>query len=424
MEEKYAGDRITMVQLDLSSEDKLLLYCSRLSIDEDIKCKIEEILSNNLDWNYILDCSMKQGISPLFYWNLKKINCDKNVPSEIMKDLEKIYYSNLARNMLLYDELNKILMAFKKAGIDTVVLKGAFLAEEIYKNIGLRPMSDIDLLVKEEDLQKTKIELSKMKYSAYVYPTKTHEKFQTVYSEELPFTHQDKNIYVEIHWDIQPRYAPYMIDINKFWSNTKIVQIAGVEVLTFAPEDLLQHLCLHLDKHINYSGAPPATPLRNYCDIVEVINYYKDTINWNYLLQSSKNYGIEEPIFQILFIAKEYFGTLVPENILNELESIKSDISFEEIFNGLTKNNSNKKYQCLEMNYLLNLKTVNGIWNKLHIMMGDIFPSKEYMMYRYSINNKTQVYRYYLVRSGTALQWGLTILGQLPKYIFRSTFGK
>jgi hypothetical protein len=418
------GERIAMDQLSLSSEEKLLLYCSRLSISEDIKCKIEGILSNDLDWDYTLECSIKQGISPLFYWNLKKINNGKDVPSEVMKNLEKIYYSNLARNMLLYDELSKILTAFKKADIDTIVLKGAFLAEEIYKNIGLRPMSDIDLLVKEEDVQKAKKELLKLKYSANVYTTKTHEKFQTILSEELPFTHQNKNSYVEIHWDIQPHNTPYMIDINKFWNNTKSVEIAGIEALTFASEDLLQHLCLHLDKHINYSGAPPAKPLRDYCDIAEVTNYYKDTINWNYLIQSSKNYGIEEPIFQGLFIAKEYFGALIPENIIRELEPVKSDISFEEIFQGLTKNNSNKKYQCLEMSYLTNLKIIDGSWNKARIIFGDVFPSKEYMMYRYSIKNENQVYRYYFVRSGTAIQWGLTILKQLPGYIYRSTSGK
>jgi hypothetical protein len=413
-----------MDQLSLSSEDKLLLYCSRLSINEDIKCKIEEILSNVLDWNYIVDCSIKQGISPLFSWNLKKVNNVKDVPSEIMKNLEKMYYSNLARNILLYDELSKILTAFKKAGIDTIVLKGAFLAEEIYKNIGLRPMNDIDLLIKEEDLQKAKIELVKLKYSAtIIFSTKFHEQFQTAWSEELPFIHQDKKIDIEIHWDIEPRQNHYKVDINKFWNNTKSVKIAGIETLTFAPEDILQHLCLHVHKHVNLGSAPPARPLRDYCDIAEVTRYYNDTINWNYLLKSSKEYGIEEPIFQGLFISKEYFGALVPEDILSELEPVKSSISFEKIFKGLTKNNSNKNNLCLEMSYLVNLKTVKGIWNKSRIVFGDIFPSKEFMMYRYSITNEKQVYRYYLTRSGTAFQWGLTILRQLPSYILKFTFG-
>lgn len=414
-----------MAQLSLSSEDKLLLYCSRLSISEDIQCKIEEILSNVLDWNYIVDCSIKQGISPLFYWNLNKINNGKDVPSEVMKSLEKIYYSNLARNMLLYDELSKILKAFQKAGIVTIVLKGAFLAEEIYKNIGLRPMSDIDLLIKEKDLQKAKKELIEMKYSATtIFQTRLHEQFQTVLTNELPFIHRDKKSYIEIHWDIQPPTINYKVEINKFWNNAKPVKIAGIETLTFAPENLLQHLCLHLDKHINMSSAPPAKPLRDYCDIAEVTRHYKDMINWNYLVQSSKDYGIEEPIFQNLFIAKKYFGAFIPENIHSEFELVKSSIYFEEIFKGLTKENPNKKYQFLETDLLVNLKKVNGIWNKSRLIFGDVFPSKKYMIHCYSIMNEKRVYKYYLIRLGKAFQRGLTILGQLPNYILRSTFGK
>lgn len=414
-----------MTQLSLSSEDKLLLYCSRLSINEDIKCKIEEILSNVLDWNYIVDCSVKQGISPLFYWNMKKISSGKDVPSEVMKNLEKMYYSNLARNMLLYDELNKILTAFKKANIDTIVLKGAFLAEEIYKNIGLRPMSDIDLLIKEEDIQKAKKELTELKYSATsIHQTKLHEQFQTVLGNELSVIHHNKKIAIDLHWDIQSPHIPFEVDINKFWNNARLIKIAGIETLTFVPENLLQHLCLHMDKHINISGSPPAKPLRDYCDIAEVTRHYKDTINWDYFLQSSKDYGIEEPVFQGLFIAKEYFGAFVPENVLSELKSVKSNICFEEIFQGLTKEDPNKKYQCLETERLANLKKVKGIWNKSRIIFGYAFPSKEFMIYCYSIKNEKQIYRYYLIRSGTILQLGLKILGQLPHYLLRSTFGK
>jgi len=415
-----------VAQLNLSSEDKLLLYCSRLSISEDIQCKIEEILSNVLDWNYIIDCSIKQGISPLFYWNLKKISNGKGVPSEVMKSLEKMYYSNLARNMLLYDELSKILTAFRKADIDNIVLKGAFLAEEIYINIGLRPMSDIDLLIKEKDLQKAKKELIEMKYSAtIVFPTKLYEQQpQMVSTEELPFIHQDKKIVIEIHWDIQSPNIPHKVNINKFWNNAIPVKIAGIETLAFSPENLLQHLCLHLDKHINISSAPPAKPLRDYCDIAEVTRHYKDMINWNYLVQSSKDYGIEEPISQSLFIAKKYFGAFVPDNSLIALEPVKPSICFEEIYNGLIKDDSNQNNQCLERNYFRNLKTVNGIWNKSRILFGYIYPSKEYMIYCYSIRNEKQVYRYYLIRLGRAFQRGLNILGQLPNYILRSTFGK
>lgn len=398
-----------------------------MSIDDFIDLKIREILNECLDWNYILECSIRQRVSPLFYWNLRKISNGNVVPDEVMKSLEKIYYSNLARNILFYDELSKILTAFKKAGIDTIVLKGALLAEEIYKNVGLRLMSDIDLLIKEKDLQKAKKELTELKYSStIIFPTKLHEQQHKMLSGELSFIHQNKKCVVDIHWDIQPYEYNYKVDVNKFWNNAKPVKIAGVDVLTFAPEDILQHLCLHVHKHITlsiiFSYAPPAKPLRDYCDIAEVTWYYKDTINWNHLFQSSNDYRIEEPIFQGLTIAKEYFGAFVPENILSALEPVKSNICFEEIFKGTMQGNSKTKNQWDKNNYLMNLEKIDGIWNKSRIIFGDVFPSKEFMIYRYSIKNEKQVYMYYLIRLGTALRRGLAILGQLPHYLLRSAF--
>jgi hypothetical protein len=58
--------------------------------------------------------------------------------------------------MLLYQELQTVLKTFKfrAASIAVIALKGAFLAELVYENIGLRAIGDVDLLVKKEDLEK------------------------------------------------------------------------------------------------------------------------------------------------------------------------------------------------------------------------------------------------------------------------------
>lgn len=397
-------------------------------MDEEIKLKIIKILDKVLDWDYVIERSVKEGISPLLYWNLSEIRNGKAVPCEVQKKLQKMYYSNLAQNILLYDELNKILKAFKKAGIDTIVLKGVFLAEEIYQNLGLRPMSDIDLLIKEEDLAKVKYELTELMYFG-TYHTKHYEQFQTALSNEHLFVHRKKEIYIDLHWNILPPESPYKIDITKLWGNAKPINIANVETLMLAPEDLLQHLCLHLDNHINYSS-PAAQHFKDYCDIAEVTIHYRDIINWSYFLQSSKCYGIENPIFQVLAIVDKYFGAFIPEGILNALEPAKSSINVKatfcdkEMFCGLTQDNSNKKNQWKRLKFYLKLEKVNGTLNKLLLLSGYIFPSKEFMMYHYSIADEKKVYVYYVIRSGRVLKQGLHILWKLPYYIFKSSFSK
>lgn len=391
-------------------------------MDEEIKLKVTEILGEVLNWDYVIECSVRQGISPLLYWNLSKLSNEKAVPYEVMKNLKNVYYSSLARNMLLYDELGKVLKAFKKAGIDTIVLKGAFLAEKIYQNIGLRPMNDLDLLIKEKDLTKAKNELAELMYSD-TFHTKYYEQLQTVLSNEHLFVHKSKEIYIDLHWNILPPESPYKLDINELWENARPTNIAGAETLILAPEDLLQHLCLHLDNHINYS-APAAQHFKNYCDIAEVTLHYREIFNWRYFLQSSKGYGIENPIFQGLSIAERYFGALIPENILSVLEQAKSSAGIKVTFNGLMQDNLSKKNQWKRIKFYAKFGKVSGIRNKIHLLSGYIFPSKKFMMYHYSIEDENEIYKYYLIRSGRVLKQILQILCKLPHYIFRSAFSK
>ena len=389
-------------------------------MDDGITHKVKEILNDCLNWDYIVESSMRHAISPLLYWNLSKIDNGKDAPEEVMAKLRKLYYGNAARNMLLYDELSKVLKAFKDAGVNVIVLKGAFLAETVYKNIGLRPMGDVDLVIKKEDLQKVKKKLIQLRYHASVYPTKWHEQWQNEWAEEIQYTNQDKNVRIDVHWNVQPPVIPFQIDINTFWENAQPVKIAGVEALMLAAEDILLHLCLHSDKHINSSGAP-SFQFKWYCDIAEVIRHYGEKINWKYLVQSTKNYGIEEPIYQSLYFVNKYLGAFVPMDVLNDLKTVKSSVNFEDIFRSsrTTEGDLKKKDQWREINYLMRLTKVDGIWNKARILFGDVFPCKEFMMQRYPIRNKKLIGVYYLIRFGTALHWGINVLWQLLLYPFK-----
>jgi hypothetical protein len=73
--------------LDLSSGDRHLLYCARTSMDGNITHKTKGILNDRLDWDDIVGGSMRHDISPLLYWNLKRIDDGKDVPAEVMTKL-------------------------------------------------------------------------------------------------------------------------------------------------------------------------------------------------------------------------------------------------------------------------------------------------------------------------------------------------
>jgi phosphoglycolate phosphatase-like HAD superfamily hydrolase len=185
----------------LSAEDRLVLYLlSRSWLDDARVAAIKSVLTDRVDWDSILQSATRHGIAPLLYRTLSRIDDASAVPPEVRAKLRTAYYKNIARNMLLYQELHTVLKAFKAAGIDAIVLKGAFLAEIVYENIGLRAIGDIDLLVKKDDLGKVKQVLIQLEYHAL--PTRWGERlnelWETEWAEERHFT-KANNADIDVH---------------------------------------------------------------------------------------------------------------------------------------------------------------------------------------------------------------------------------
>ena len=134
--------------MELKREDKLLLDCLKTNGDPKALSSLERLTIE--DWNQVVQQSIRHSVAPLLYFRLKQSGLD--VPTNASEKLHELYLGSVASNMHLYHELSKRLQVLKDASIPVVALKGAHLAEIVYGHIGLRPMSDVDLLLKREDL--------------------------------------------------------------------------------------------------------------------------------------------------------------------------------------------------------------------------------------------------------------------------------
>ncbi len=106
-------------------------------------------LQGGLDWDILLQVAHGEALAPLLY----EIVRDQDlVPSAIEQELRHAYHQNACRNTLLLDELGNVLRHLAVEGVKVILLKGAALAELVYGNIAVRPMSDLDLLIRLQDL--------------------------------------------------------------------------------------------------------------------------------------------------------------------------------------------------------------------------------------------------------------------------------
>ncbi|MCX9010267.1 MAG: nucleotidyltransferase family protein [Candidatus Methanoperedens sp.] len=285
-------------------KDRFLRLCAECLVDsESLAC---HALSSP-EWDYLLDVASRHSIAPLLYHNLA--NSDQRVPPEVMEHLKKQYYLNTIRNEVLYRELGRILEAQRDAEVEVVVLKGAALAETVYPDRGLRPFSDIDLLIRKENLNRTEDTLTKLGYTldAYATPRGFSKKF------DYHLRYINGMSIVELHWDLSLRASIYKytnIRPDALWRNARKSKVAGIDVLIPSPEDLIIHSCIHSAKH-RYSKLIWLYDIRQIAE--------RHPIDWKHLIRSAKSDRTARSVFYGLLFTDELLGPILPKYELNEL---------------------------------------------------------------------------------------------------------
>ncbi len=98
------------------------------------------------------------------------------IPADVFHFLEQAYYSTLAMNTLRREHLKILESLLASENISVVLLKGAALLDTVYADPGLRPMEDIDLLVRKEDLSGLKEVLKQNGYKTdHRFPQMFHK---------------------------------------------------------------------------------------------------------------------------------------------------------------------------------------------------------------------------------------------------------
>ncbi len=310
--------------MNISNENRLLLYCAQTEISRDKLNEVKDILKLPLNWDEVLKSALWHRIDPLLYYNLKDIKESHLIPREIMEQLKKAYYGNLVRNTYLYAELKTVLDSFREEGIEVIVLKGAVLAGTVYDNIGLRPMNDIDLLVKEEALDRAEELMTELGYISYE-GWESKDWFRRNHRHLAPFINQDNGIKVEIHRDIVSPGNPFNVDIRKLWGNAQCILIEGVDTLTLSHEDLIVQLCLH-----TFYLQPSRRRIRDLIDISQVVRFYGEHINWDLIIREALIGKFAFFIYYALYLTREFLDVEIKKEILDALKKGSNMRPFEE----------------------------------------------------------------------------------------------
>jgi len=258
------------------------------------------------EWQEVVAEANRHQVASLLYHRLGRHLPAGAMPKEAWASLRTRAMLVAATNLRRFHSLTPVLVRLKAVGVPVIALKGVYLAAEVYDNVALRQMSDVDLLVRRQDLEKTDEVLA-----AAGFVRREHSVQPPQDVNEFHYLGDAGQLMVEIHWELLPPDYPFRLDVEAMWAKALPVRIAGAEALAFAPEDQLIHLGVHAAIHRFGFG------LRSLCDIAELVA--KIPVDGSLLVERAVKMGVMRSVGVSLVLARDLLRAAVPADVIEAL---------------------------------------------------------------------------------------------------------
>lgn len=355
------------------------------------------------DWTRLVEKAQQEGVSAVLFHNIAKHRLEYLIPQESYRDLSNHYYANMKRNMAIIGELREALATFQEVGIPCIVLKGIALAELVYPSIAMRGMSDVDILVKKEDLFKVDDYLSSLGYISQDSPVEKAIHNPVGYLASLEYRKNASPLNLHVHWHIVNTSVPAtmfieQIDINRLWENSAMTRVADSRALMLRPEHMIIYLCEHALR-VGHSF----DRMILVCDIFFSIKAFENIIDWNFVSEESRRFGLSRFVYYGLSIVKHYTSLGIPDECIAKLRP--PDISRgEKYFLKLQFNNR----RISGSSYFIYLAMNRGLFAKLGFITRTFFPPAQILLQRQYRKDADFSKSLYLLRIGEIIShiWG------------------
>lgn len=239
--------------------------------------------------------------------------------------MQGIYRYFLYKNSILMHKSLIALETLEQERIEYILLKGAALVAAYYQEPALRPMNDIDILVKREDAEKAFQVLSNLGWQPY--PGRTFQQaFHSTYSISL---NRDDNVDLDLHWNVIHQ-AAWEGTEKSYWENTEDVPYMKRTVKILSPELQILH---NLSHGIRWNALSSIRWIPDVCQVIEKRN---GDIDWNLLLQEAKDKKLVFTLKHGLNLLSNEFGVAIPSSFMDDLRAIPERKAEKKLYQYLT----------------------------------------------------------------------------------------
>jgi hypothetical protein len=329
------------------------------------------------DWGRLFTLAEREGVTPVLFHTITETGLEDRVPLASYRKLSDHYHATLRRNLSLIGRLRPVLAAFRENGIACIVLKGIALAEKVYPSVGMRGMSDIDLLLGKEDLSSADALLACLGYHPADSSVAKALCNPSGYLSSLEYRKPGQPFSLHIHWHIVNTSVPATalaarIDIERLRQCAIPIQVADSRAFMLRPEHQVISLCEHALR-VGHSF----DRLILLCDLFFLLKRCGMAIDWGFLLAESRRFNLTRFVYLSLRIVAHYTGMAPSEAHLHSL--CPSSLSWgERLF--LRLQFSNRRIRG--SSYLVHLAMAGGLRRRIGFLFRTLFPPRQILRQR------------------------------------------
>ena len=183
------------------------------------------------------------GVAPLLFGHLK--DHGEGLPVHVLRQLRALYFRHRRSNEVRLTVLSDILEAFGGAGIEPTVLKGPALIALVYRDPGLRPFMDLDILVPQHDAVRAQRTLGDMGFTAAI-PSSRYHLTRDHHLRPAVRVVDGVLVQVEIHRDLFQVASRASFQVTARAPGAIPFDVAGQVGYGLGPDEMVWHLCRHL----------------------------------------------------------------------------------------------------------------------------------------------------------------------------------
>lgn len=249
----------------------------------------------DVEWDEIIRLAKINNLLGILFTSIEKMDKSNRPKEELYNKLKRNFLLQIRNSDQIDMYVKKVIKAFEQEDIDHIFLKG-YEIKYCYPVTELRSMSDVDILIRKEDREKSDKILKDLGYKGN-------------FTNCEVWDYRKKISYLEIHTSMVSDEIKQGIDYNKYFSNPwEHAVLTSKNTYKLEEEYHLIFLLVHMAKHFSECGCG----IRMFLDIEFYLKKYSQILDWDYIWRELKNLELVAFTEIVFTLCNRWFHSEIP----------------------------------------------------------------------------------------------------------------